>query len=323
MILSKAPFRISFFGGSTDYKDFYEQHESFLIGCTINKYVYLSMRQRPEILDGESCITYSKHEKVKLFDQIENPLIRETLKYFNPKSHIELVSFSDIPSRTGLGGSSSYCVGLSYALRKFLKLEISKKILARDAIEIERNILKESGGIQDQIWAAYGGLNTISINKSGDFSVKPLPITEDFSKELNRSMVLVYSNEQRTSDNVAKSHEKKDRRKILNLAKEAYAHFVNEDIEQIGNLLYQSWLEKVKISNEISTDSVGEIVSKCMGLGAYGAKLLGAGGCGFVLAVCNPIAKAKIKEAFGKNILDFSFDYAGASTIFNNHEPAN
>lgn len=318
MILVKSPFRVSFFGGSTDYKDFYEKHGSFIIGCCINKYTYLSLREKPKILSEETTISYSKFERVKSTSEIENPLIRETFKYFNIQCPVEFISFSDIPSRTGLGGSSSYCVGMSYLIRKFLNLEISKKTLTKDAIEIERNILNESGGIQDQIWASYGGLNTININRDGDFSVKPLPVTEEFRKELQDSMVLIYSNEQRISDNVAKSHENKDKLGILDLAKTAYGSFINENIPEIGHLLYQSWLSKSRISDQISTSSVNDIIVKCIGLGAYGAKLLGAGGCGFVLVVCNPKVKKKIQEAFGNSVLDFNFDFSGASTIFDN-----
>jgi D-glycero-alpha-D-manno-heptose-7-phosphate kinase len=320
MILVKSPFRVSFFGGSTDYADFYSQHESFIFGCTINKYVYLSIRNRPKILSEESIISYSKYERTKNFEQIENPLIRETLKHFKINGAVEFISFSDVPSRTGLGGSSSYCVGMSYLLRSFLNKEISKKQIAKDAIHIERNILNESGGIQDQIWAAYGGLNTIEIKKDGDFLVKPLPITEDFKKYLRDSMVLIYSNEQRVSDNVAKSHENKDKTQILNIARKAYDYLLKEDINSMGRLMYESWLEKSKISSHISTKSVDSIISTCMQSGAYGAKLLGAGGCGFVLIICNPKIKKKITNIFKNSVLDFDFDHDGASTMFNNNE---
>jgi D-glycero-alpha-D-manno-heptose-7-phosphate kinase len=318
MILVKAPFRVSFFGGSTDYADFYEQHGSFIFGCTINKYAYLSIRNKPKILSEASTISYSKFERVKNLSDIENPLIRETLKYFGINGAIEFISFSDIPSRTGLGGSSSYCVGMSHLLRTFLGKNISKNQIARDAIEIERNILKESGGIQDQIWAAYGGLNTIEIRKNGNFFVKPLPITNEFRDHLRDSMVLIYSNEQRVSNNVAKSHENKDKTPILKLAHEAYSYLLSEDIKSMGTIMYDAWLEKAKISSHVSTKSVDSIISTCMNFGAYGAKLLGAGGCGFVLVLCDPSVKQKISEIFVDNILEFDFDYNGACTIFNN-----
>lgn len=322
MILVKSPFRVSLFGGSTDYEEFYREHESFIIGCAINKYAYLSIREKPQILSNESTVSYSKFERIKSLKDIENPLIRETFKYFNIEKSIEFISFSDIPSRTGLGGSSSYCVGMCYLIRKFLNIETSKKEIVKDAITIERLILKETGGVQDQIWAAYGGLNTISINKAGEFFVKPLPVTEEFKKKLQESMVLIYSNEQRESDNAAKSHKNQDKTQILNLSRLAYDSFISEDIKGMGELLFQSWLEKSKISKEISTESVNKIISECMSLGAYGAKLLGAGGCGFVLVVCDPKTKKKIQEVFNKNILEFSFDNSGVSTIFNNtNEP--
>jgi len=314
MILVKSPFRVSLFGGSTDYEEFYREHGSFIIGCSIDKYAYLSIREKPQILSNESTISYSKFERVKKLADIENSLIRETFKYFNIDKAVEFISFSDIPSRTGLGGSSSYCVGMSYLIRKFLNLKISKREIANDAIKIEREILKESGGIQDQIWAAYGGLSTISIDKSGVFSAKPLPVTEEFQN----SMVLIYSNEQRESDNIAKSHEKQDKREILRLSNLAYHSLLSENVKEVGELLYQSWLEKSKISKHIATESVDNIISQSMSLGAYGAKLLGAGGGGFVLVVCDPNTKKKIQETFHKNILDFRFDNSGVSTIFNN-----
>ena len=318
MILVKSPFRVSFFGGSTDYADFYEQHGSFIFGCTINKYAYLSIRNKPKILSEASTISYSKYERVEDLKDIENPLIRETLNYFGIKQSIEFISFSDIPSRTGLGGSSSYCVGMSHLLRTFLNKKISKKQIAKDAIEIERNILKESGGIQDQIWAAYGGLNTIEINKNGDFFVKPLSVTTEFREHLLDSMVLIYTNEQRTCDKIAKSHQNTDKTTILKLAREAHSCLISEDIKSMGNLMYESWLEKSKLSSHISTDSVDSIISTCLKAGAYGAKLLGAGGCGFILVICDPKTKRKITNIFKNNILDFDFDYTGASTMFNN-----
>lgn len=319
MILVKSPFRVSFFGGSTDYADFYEQHGSFIFGCTINKYVYLSIRRKPKILSEASTISYSKYERVENLKDIENPLIRETLNYFGIQQAIEFISFSDIPSRTGLGGSSSYCVGMSYLLRTFLNKKTSKKQIAKDAIEIERNILKESGGIQDQIWAAYGGLNTIKINKDGDFFVKPLSITNEFRDHLLNSMVLIYTNEQRTCDTIAKSHQNKDKTTILKLAHEAHNYLISEDIKSMGKLMHYSWLEKSKLSSNISTKQVDSIISTCLKLGAYGAKLLGAGGCGFVLVICNPKAKRKITNVFKNSILDFSFDYNGASIMFNDN----
>lgn len=321
MIIVKAPFRISFFGGSTDYVDFYEQYGSFIIGTTINKYVYISMRMRPSILSKQSVITYSKQQLISKWDEIDNPLIREILKHKHIDVPIEFNSFSDIPSRTGLGGSSSFCVGMLYLINSvFGRGNISPRELAEDAIYVERSLLCEPGGIQDQIWPSYGGLNTIEIKKSGQFFVKPLAVTKEFKAELERSMILIYTNEQREQDTIAKSHEHKDRRPILELAKEAHNYFLNEDIEKIGKLLYQSWEEKARLSPLISTGKINSIIQDVMKMGAYGVKLLGAGGCGFLLVICDPFVRHRITEKYKETILNFGFEENGVTAIYNGNK---
>ena len=316
MIIVKSPFRISFFGGSTDYESFYKNNGSFIIGTTIDKYVYLSIRKRPNIFSNESSIIYSKLQLVKTFDEIQNPLIRESLKYKNINFPIELTSFSDIPSRTGLGGSSSFCVGLLYIINKLLEIKQNKSDLAKDAIHIERRILNESGGIQDQIWPTYGGLNSIEINQDGIFFVKPMPVTDDFRKELEKSILLIYTNDQRQQNEIAQSHEDKDKLRILEISKESYKYFLTEDIENIGKLLFESWKEKMKISSLISNNKINNIGKIIMENGAYGIKLLGAGGCGFIMAICNPNVKNKLTELFKDSILDINFETGGVSEIY-------
>lgn len=318
MTIVKSPFRISLFGGSTDYKGFYEKYGSFIIGASINKYCYLSMRYRPSILSKQYLCTYSKYELVDNIEQIQNPLIRETLKYHEVNRPIEFFSYSDIPARTGLGGSSTYCVGMSYLIHKLQNKSINKKEIVKSAIKIEREILKESGGIQDQIWPFAKGLNSIEINKNGDFFVRPLPITEEFITELQKSFTLIYTDEQRNTDEIAKSHENDIHNKlnILELSKLSYSAFLKEDIKTIGELLYQSWINKEKISPLISNNKIKEIIDNVISLGAYGAKLLGSGGCGFVLVVSDPIVKSKILEKYNGNVLEFDFDRTGTSEIF-------
>lgn len=316
MIIVKSPFRISFFGGSTDYEYFYKTHGSFIIGTTIDKYVYLSIRKRPIIFPKESVLTYSKYETVKSINEIQNSLIRTIFKFENINYPIEFNSYSDVPSRTGLGGSSTFCVGLINLLKILNNKSISKKNLAKEAIYVERIILKESGGVQDQIWASYGGFNSIEIKKSGDFYVKPIPVSDEFTKEFQKSILLVYTNNQRDQDNIAKSHENKNKENILIIARQAYQYFIDENIKQIGNLLHQSWKEKKQISNLISNDNVNEIENISMNNGAYGVKLLGAGGCGFVVIICNPRCKKKLKEIFKYNILDIKFSNFGTSRIY-------
>jgi D-glycero-alpha-D-manno-heptose-7-phosphate kinase len=318
MVIVKAPFRISLFGGSTDYKGFYEQYGSFLIGTPINRYCYLSMRYTPEIFPKQYLCVYSKYELVKSIDDFKNPLIRETLKYHNIDKPIEMFSFSDIPSRTGLGGSSSYCVAMSYLIKKIKEENIDKKEIIDSAIKIEREILKESGGIQDQIWPFAKGFSSIEIKKDGTYDIKPLPITDEFEQALQDSMVLIYTEEQRDNDIIAKSHEDdiNNKYQILETAKRAYKLFEYEDLKGIGELVYEGWLSKEKISPYISNGKIKTIIDDVMNMGAYGAKLLGSGGCGFVLAICDPIVKEKIIEKYKVNIFDFKIDKTGVTTIY-------
>ena len=318
MFIIKSPFRISLFGGSTDYKEFYSKYGSFLIGTPIDKYCYISMRYRPEILSKQYLCTYSKYELVDSIEEFKNPLIRETLKYFNIDKPIEMFSFSDIPARTGLGGSSAYCVAMSYLIKKIKKENINKKEIINAAIKIEREILKESGGIQDQIWPFAKGFSSIDINTDGIYSIKSLPITEEFEQTLQNSMVLIYTEEQRDNDIIAKSHESdiENKLKILQTAKEAYNLFVQEDLKGIGKLMYESWLSKEKISPYISNGKIKTIIDDVMSMGAYGAKLLGSGGCGFVCVLCNPKVKEKITEKYKSSILEIKTNKTGVTTIY-------
>lgn len=316
MIIVKSPLRVSFFGGSTDYESFYKEHGSFLIGTTIDKYVWLSARYRPKILEPKYFIGYSKLEIVSSFDEIHNPLIKEVLNYSDPKGYIDFNSSADVPARVGLGGSSSFCVGMLHLLKELRGEPVDRKELAQAAMHIERAVLKESGGIQDHIWAAYGGLNTITIEKNGDFTVRPIPVSQDFKQAFQSSIVLIYTNSQRDQNEIAQSHEHKDKRKILELSRKAYESFLKEDIKGIGGLLLEAWNEKRGLSPLISTEKIDEVADAVMSMGAYGVKLLGGGGCGFLVAICDPTAKAKITEKFKEHILEFTFENRGSFVVY-------
>jgi len=317
MIICKSPFRVSLFGGGTDYQDFYKDNESFIIGTSINKYVYFSLRYRSEILNGENIISYTKKEIIDDATKTKNPLFKVILeKYKDKNKSIDLHYFSDIPARTGLGGSSSCCSCLVYAFHKLNKTIINKEQLAKISIDIERNILKEPGGIQDQIWSSYGGLNTIHIDKNGNFNVKPINISNEFKKELLNSMVLIYTQQQRNNHESANHNSMEDKKEILEISKNSYDLFLKEDIENIGKNIYTSWLVKKNLSKQISTPKANEIIEDCKNFGAYGSKLLGSGGCGFVLAICNEKTRTKIIEKYKNNILKFSFDFDGTSSIY-------
>lgn len=316
MTLIKSPFRISLFGGGVDFKSSYSQTGAFLIGSTIDKFSYLMARSRPSILPRESSFSYSKLELVKNVQDFENPLIREILKYCNLDCCFDFHHFTDIPHRTGLGGSSTFAVGLLYLIKKLKGEPVDKEQIAKEAIHIEREVLGEAGGIQDQIWASFGGLNSIEIDKSGKFAVKPLPITSNFKQFLEESLLLIYTNEQRTSNEVAKTYENKNKVHIKDVAHAAYGAFLEEDIKSIGNLLYESWLSKAGISPLISTDNINSIIKDTIDMGAYGSKLIGGGGAGFICVMADPIVKFKIMDKYKDSVLDIKFENDGVKEIY-------
>ena len=316
MVITRAPFRISFFGGSSDYEDFYSEHGSFLIGTTIDKYSYTSTRFRPNILKLENIVSYSEVQRFKEVDEVKNPLIRESLRKFNFHKKLDVHLFADIPSRTGLGGSSSCCCSILLGLSHLNGSPLSKKELAQTAIEIERVILKESGGIQDQIWAAYGGFNSIEIKTNGDFSVKPMPISDEFKEEFQDSLCLVYANQQRDTEEIAASHANKNKKDILAYAKEAYHLFIEEDTSSIFQLLLESWEEKKKLSPLITNGILEKLEKDLLDSGVKGLKLLGSGGCGFFLCMSDPYTNQKIKSKFKDSVFEFSFENNGSEEIF-------
>jgi len=299
--------RISLFGGSTDYKSFYENNGAFIIGSTINKYAYSTIRFRPSIVGEESVIKYSKMEVVKNTDEIQNILIRETLKYYGINRPVELVFDADVPTRTGLGGSSSYCAALAQSICILLNLPFNPTKICSDVIKIERDILKEPGGIQDQIWACHGGFKCIIINRDGSYTFEPVPGSMKFHSEFKKSLVLIYSKKQRELFNVQTPAEDGLKLKILDTAKKAKSAFESEDIKSIGELLYQTWIVKRNLTANTSDETINQIIDNVMNMGAYGAKLLGNGSAGFVLVVCNPHTKKLIQNAYDGAILNFQF----------------
>lgn len=319
MIISKTPYRISLFGGSTDYASFYEKYGSLLIGFAINKYSYILVRNNPHIFDFMSKITYSKIETVSNNKDIKHNGVRGVLEYFDLlQDRLEISCLSDLPAQTGIGSSSTFIVGLINAIRHEYKY--STKELAKYAIKIEREYLNEVGGIQDQIWAAYGGINSINIDTSGDFSVKPLPVSEEFIKNFINHSFLIYTGNQRKSFAIASSHntgsEDKNKHDILKLSHEGYAAFCKENISEVANLLKESWESKKKISPLISDEKTNELISLLSQHGMIGGKLIGSGGSGFIFGIArNEKCKSNIKHIFYNNYIDINVSKTGSTII--------
>lgn len=319
MIISKTPFRISLFGGSTDYESFYSKHGSLLIGFAIDKYCYINVRKNPRIFPYKSKITYSSIETVDDNRDIKHNGARGVIDFFNLNDkRLEISYFSDLPAQTGIGSSSSFVVGLVNALKHGQKY--TPKQLANYAISIERHHLKEAGGIQDQIWAAYGGINSISINTNGSFKVRPLPVSEEFIKDFIDSSFLIYTGKQRKSFGIAASHdtgnEDENKKKILQLSKIGYDAFCREDKPEIGLLIRDSWESKKKISNLICSKEVDEMMTTLRTHGMIGGKLIGSGGSGFIFGVSTSLSnKQKIHEIFRENYVDFKISNTGSLII--------
>lgn len=318
MIISRTPFRVSLFGGSTDYPYYYSRNKALLVGFTLDKYCYITLRKTPSILKYKTKVSYSKIEEVENNKDIQHPGVRGTLSCYQIKDGIEITHMSDLPAQTGIGSSSSFVVGLCNCVEKLLYPDeiSSAKQLATTAIEIERHILKEAGGIQDQIYAAYGGFSSIHINEDGTFEVKKLPISEEFISEFLARCVLIYTGNSRNSFDLAKSHNKNvsEKSEIHELAKRGYQAFIDGSIDCVGDLLRESWNVKKSLSNSISNEEIDSIYSQMIDQGMIGGKLLGAGGSGFIFGVCeDDTAARRIRKKFTS--VDFGYSEKGSEII--------
>lgn len=316
MIISKTPFRISLFGGSTDYESFYRKHGSLLIGFAIDKYCYVTLRETPKIFDYLSRISYSKVEVVNCNKNIEHNGVRGVLEYLDIEKGYEINHFSDLPSQTGIGSSSSFIVGLLKCFNK----NFNERELAQIAIFIERKMLKEAGGIQDQIWASYGGFNCININRVGQFNVKKMPVSDEFIQDFINRSIMIYTGRTRESYCIAESHNNIDAEKvkleILTQANTAYNLFKDEDIDGIAECLHKSWQYKKQISNLISNSNIDSMYASLQRDGMIGGKLLGTGGSGFIYGIVNSeIDKQIIKEKYKHNYIDINVCFNGSRLI--------
>lgn len=319
MIISRTPFRVSLFGGSTDYEEYYKKHGALLIGFAIDKYCYTNLRYTPGVLDYDTKISYSKTEIVDNNDKIEHNGVRGVLDFLNVRRGVEIVHLSDLPSQTGIGSSSSFIVGLLNSFYSLTDKKVDNKTIAQEAIHIERVLLGEVGGVQDQIWASYGGFNSISLRDDG-FEVKPMPISEEFKKDFFDRAIMIYTGKTRRSFEIAESHKTSDnieaKHKIKELAYRAYDCFLNSDLESIAKLLHNSWLEKKKVSELVSNYEVDGIYKSLQKDGMVGGKLLGSGGSGFIFGLTDSIvSRDNIKRKYRGNFIDVGVDNFGSKII--------
>ncbi len=324
MIISRTPYRISFFGGGTDFPAWFRKHGGAVLATTIDKYCYLTCRYLPPFFEHRIRLVYSQIESCQNIDEITHPAVREVLRYLKIERGVEIHHDGDLPARSGMGTSSSFTVGLLHALYALKGYMPSKQQLAQESICIEQEVLKESVGSQDQVSAAYGGFNHITFLPNGAFSVRPITLSPERIKELNSHLMLFYTGIKRTSSNIAESYvnDMDARRRQLRIMKDLIEESISilnngDDISGFGELLHEAWQVKRSLSSKVSNSHVDEIYESAISAGATGGKLTGAGGGGFMLLFAPPSKQQEIREKLNKLIhVPFKMEFSGSQIIF-------
>lgn len=325
MIISQTPFRISFFGGGTDYPAYYKAHGGVVLSTTIDKYCYITCRYLPRFFEHTSRIVYSKTELVNDIDQIIHPSVRECLRFMQISKGVEIHHDADLPARSGLGSSSSFTVGLLHALYALKGQMPSKMTLARNAIHVEQDLIGENVGSQDQCNAAFGGFNLISFCGDHDIDVQPVVLSSGKLDILQDRLLLYYTGISRTASDIAAEQIKKtpERQTELKAMREMAEQAINilrgriDKIDDFGKLLHESWMLKRSLTSKISNSFIDEIYAKARKSGAIGGKLLGAGSGGFMLFYVVPEHKKKLMESMkGLLHVPFRFESLGSRIIY-------
>ena len=326
MIISKTPYRISFFGGGSDYPNWFNRYTGKVLSTTINKHIYISCRFLPNFFNHKYRIVWSKIENVKNVNQIEHLAVKNLLKHLKFNKGLEIHYDGDLPARSGMGSSSCFTVGLMKALEEIKERNISKKYLAQKSIYFEQKIMNEIVGSQDQIAASYGGFNKITFKKN-NFRLKKIKNNKSIQK-LENNLVLIYTGIHRTAHKIAASYTKKlttEKKiyinKIISLVDEGEKLINSGNIDGFGELLNNAWHLKKKLSNSITNKKIDQLYQLLIKNGAMGGKLLGAGGGGFLLMY----VEKKFRKKFLKKLpnlinIPFKFSSEGSKIIFKNLE---
>ena len=323
VIISRTPFRISFFGGGTDYPAWYRAHGGSVLGTTIDKYCYLTCRYLPPFFEHRIRLVYSAIENCQTVDDIAHPAVREALRFMQIDQGIEIHHDGDLPARSGMGSSSAFTVGLLHALHALKGYMPSKRQLAREAIHIERERLRETVGSQDQVLVAHGGFNQITFLADGEFAVRPITVSADRQADLQRHLMLFYSGVQRTASEIAATYvaDVEASRRQLRIMKDLVEEGISvlngrQDIVEFGELLDEAWQAKRQLGPSVSSPEVDAIYDAARKAGAIGGKLVGAGGGGFLLLFVPPPFQSRVREALRHLIwVPFRFETTGSQII--------
>lgn len=324
MIITKTPFRMSFFGGGTDMEDYFRENKGAVLSTSFDKYCYVNVRHLPRFFDWNNELSYSKTERTKTVDEIQHPAIREAMKMLDMQE-IRLTYEADLPARSGLGTSSSFAVGMLNAFYALKGKFADKKKLADEAIYLERVLCNEAGGWQDQIAASFGGFNRINFGPDG-YEVLPVIISSERKQQLNNNLMMFFtgftrfSSDVQRANNVSGSADKKAKlKKMYELVDEAEAILVDKtrDLDEFGRLLDVTWRLKRGTGDTVSTGSIDELYEKGLSAGALGGKLLGAGGGGFLLFYVQPEKQKAVRKAMQELMyIPFKFEEGGSRVIY-------
>jgi D-glycero-alpha-D-manno-heptose-7-phosphate kinase len=324
MIISRTPFRLSFFGGGTDYPGWYRKHGGAVLAATIDKYCYITARYLPPFFEHRYCIIYSKMEYCQAVEEIGHPAVREVIKFLKIDRGLEIHHDADLPARSGMGSSSAFTVGLLHALHALSGRMTSKQQLAIESVHLEQEILKETVGSQDQVLAAYGGLNHVSFMEHGEIAVRPVTIAAERMRELNAHLMLFYTGIKRTAATVADTYvsDIDSRRRQLRIMKDLVDESLavlnsRHDLTPFGELLHEAWQAKRSLSASVSNSDVDDLFQSAISAGAIGGKLTGAGGGGFLLLFVPPERQDRVRASLNKLIhVPFKFEFSGSQILF-------
>lgn len=323
MIITRTPYRMSFFGGGTDYPAWFCEHGGSVLATTLNKYCYISCRNLPPFFEHRSRIVYSRIENVASNTEIEHPAVRGVLTYLGVNDGVEIHHDGDLPARTGLGSSSAFTVGLLHAVRALQGAMPTKMELARDAIHIEQEILRESVGCQDQVLAAFGGLVRVDFDCGGAISVNPIVLTAQREQEFQNHLLLFFTGFARTASEIAQEQIgrvpqlTRELTELRRMVLEAQSLLCSRhDIVEVGRLLHESWMVKRRLTSRIATAAIDDIYNAARAAGAIGGKLMGAGGGGFMVIFASPEKHPAIRIALrGLLEVPFAFESGGSQIM--------
>lgn len=323
MIIVRSPYRVSFQGGGTDFREWYAAHGGAVLTSTLNRYCYISLRRMPAFLGSKYRIFWSKMEMVDRLEDIQHAGVRGCLEYLGIDEGIEVNHAGDLPARSGLGSSSAFTVGMLNALHAMEGRMVGKERLAFEAIKVEQDVLRETVGIQDQIECAHGGLNLITIRRDGGYEIGPVIMRAGDRERLELRLMLFYTGLQRHSSEIAAAqianvgHREKELHQIQMLVPKAVDALAGGHLDRFGELLHETWMLKRELSDKVSTVKIDHLYARARDAGALGGKILGAGGGGFFLIYAPPSRHPDVRLALsGLLEIPFKFGQTGSQVVF-------